>query len=141
MILYKYEKLIAKQRELIKLLDTEPDDYNREIDGKESKLRKEIAELEKEIENSINKVIHKGTIPLSKEWENEIILSDWKHLPADKYKDDSEWHVPNKDDLISLAYYPKEFVEWRINQPNDWYYPKSHNLDETYKFWNENIRQ
>jgi hypothetical protein len=132
-----HEKLIAKQKEYIK--------YLKGISGIRSlssdKYESEMAELEKEIEISISKVIHKGTIPLSKEWENEIIFSDWKHLPADKYKDDSEWHVPNKDDLISLGYYPKEFVVWRINQPNDWYHPKSHNLDETYKFWNENIRQ
>jgi hypothetical protein len=137
--------LTKKQRELIKLLDTEPDDYNREIDGKESGLRKEIAKLEEEIKISINNT-YKGTIPLSKEWENEIILTDWEHLPADKYKDDSEWRVPNKNDLISVGYYPKNFVEWiRLSETldsnlNDWICERI-TTDDLYKYWNKNIRQ
>jgi len=77
------EKLIAKQRELIKLLDTEPDDYNREIDSKESKLRKKIAILEKKFERE------------------QVILYNWKHLPESTYKDEG-WHIPNKRDFNEL---------------------------------------
>jgi hypothetical protein len=45
-----YKQLIEKLKELIHLLDTEPDDYNRYIDNVEPNLRKEISALEKQIE-------------------------------------------------------------------------------------------
>jgi len=74
------DKLIEKLKEIFNYLNDRANtvtlNWSYYID-----LRKEIAALDKQVE------------------EEKLILHDWQHLPEGKYKDNSEWHIPNKDDM------------------------------------------
>jgi len=120
-------QLIIKQKELIKLLDTEPDDYNREIDGKESKLRKEIKNLESQSDTS-----------LSISWESAI-PSFW-HLPTKVdmehiKKSINKVRATNKEIEIEQNKITEEFVKMRdsdLNHQFDYrdrdYFQRGYNL-------------
>lgn len=97
--------LLKKLKELIELLDTEPDDYNREIDGKESKLRKEIKNLESQSDTS-----------LSISWESAIPSFWHRPIKVDMKKSINKVRATNKE--IEQNKITEEFVKMRDSDLN-----------------------